>query len=406
MVSEKYVRGGATALLLVMMVVFASCAGDSPLPGVSYSVQNPSVKAVSTTFDTGEVDGTQGVGLFSSIAIDPDDGNPAIAYYWGGSSTTALRYAKWDGSEWDVTTVDSTDNVGMHASLAFRNTGCPSIAYYNADDDSLMWAYDEDDDGEWDDNEDWPHEIDSDVGEWGNGERNCSHDISGSEFGFAYYDENDGDLICISILGNLATNWNVEVDTSDDVGKYCSLHMAGSNTTVSYYDSDNGYLKFAKKNTPYWDVEQVDDGQGDDIGMYSSLSYKSSSVPTIAYYNNTDHKPWLVTWNTSTSEWDPTCLYDAGLYDYGKWMSHDWDPITGTKAGFSFYDFTSKVLKFILYDGENYTEYTPDSIPGYYTGQYTSFAWEDDDIGWISHYCVDAATGRDQSLRCVEVDDS
>ena len=404
MVSVKFVRGGATTLLLVMIVILASCAGDSPLPGVSFSVRDSVIRTVSTTFDPGSVDTGGGPGWYSSIAIDPDDDYPAIAYY-ATASGGSLRFAKWDGADWDVTTVDSDGIVGMHASLAFDNSGCPSIAYYNATDESLMWAYDEDDDGEWDDNEDWPFEIDPDVGDWGEGERNCSHDISGNEFGFAYYDENDGDLICLSILGNLVTNWNVEVDTSDDVGKYCSLHMAGSNTTVSYYDSDNGYLKFAKKNTPYWDVEQVDDGQGDDIGMYSSLSYKSSSVPTIAYYNDTDGKPWLVTWNTSTSEWDPVCLYDTGLYDYGMWMSHDWDPVSGTKAGFSFYDNTNDTLKFILYDGEDYTEYTPDSIPGYYTGQYASFAWADDDIGWISHYCVDSF-GRYHSLRCVEVDDS
>jgi len=397
MVSVKYVRGGTGALLLVMMVIFASCAGESPFPGVSFSARDSVIRTVSTTFDPGSVDTGGSPGWYSSIAIDPDDDYPAIAYY-ATASGGSLRFAKWDGADWDVTTVDSDGIVGMHASLAFDNSGCPSIAYYNATDESLMWAYDEDDDGEWDDNEDWPFEIDPDVGDWGEGERNCSHDISGSEFGFAYYDENDGDLICLSILGNLVTNWNVEVDTSDDVGKYCSLHMAGSNTTVSYYDSDNGYLKFAKKNTPYWDVEQVDDGQGDDIGMYSSLSYKSSSVPTIAYYNYTDGKPWLVTWNTSTSEWDPTCLHSrTGINQYiGQYISHDWDPITGTKAGFSFFCYDPLLsppfrLRFVFFDGEDYNEL------GSIGGQYTSFAWEDADTGWISHRDVNSS-----ALRCVE----
>jgi|GEM_PF-1797361 len=408
-----YDRGGQSrcgvisfALIVVMAAWLAVSCGNSENgpPAVSWS-DEPALKAVSEiSFSTGVVDE---YGEYSSIGYDTS-GYPAIAYI---TEDGDLYYAKWDGSDWDdQVEVDSLTDYCV--SLAFDSSNAPSIAYYNPSSRALMWAYDEDDDGEWDDNEDWPMEIHSDVGFWNPGERNCSHDISGNTFGFAWYDENYGKLRYFSILGDFVTTWLVDVDTDDDVGKYCSLDLksGGANhPSISYYDADNGYLKFARFDYPDWDAEVVDDGSGDDIGMYSSLSYKSSSVPTIAYYNNSDSEPWLVIWNTSTSEWDPTCLYgNPGLYYYcGLHISHDWDPITATKGGFSFLEWNLFAgtwrLVFVLYDGEDYTTHYPD---GYGGGMYTSFVWEDDDIGWISHY-ENSFNPRDpRDLRYVMVDDS
>jgi hypothetical protein len=89
-------------------------------------------KIVSTTFSSGIVDNSTStdVGSYCSIAIDPDDNYPAVAYY--DAQYGNLMNAKWDGSDWDdKATVDSSGDVGQYASLAFDASGNPSIGYYD-----------------------------------------------------------------------------------------------------------------------------------------------------------------------------------------------------------------------------------------------------------------------------------
>jgi len=125
----------AAFLLLVSMGAAASCQGNAPAPNISVAGHESVFKTVSTTFSSGTVDTTTStnVGPHCSIAIDPDDNYPAIAYY--DLTNGNLMYAKWDGSDWDdKTTVDSTGDVGKYASLAFDGDGNPSIGYYRDED--------------------------------------------------------------------------------------------------------------------------------------------------------------------------------------------------------------------------------------------------------------------------------
>lgn len=394
-------------------MLVAACGKPENGPRMLSLLGNSALKAVSTDFsERGVVDED---GKYSSLAVY-GWGYPAVAYI--GDTSGSLYYTEWNGSGWD--TEVQIDSAQHCVSLAFDSSGRPSIAYY--DSGAIMWAYDADGDGEWDDDEDWPMEIHPDVGDWsydvvyGDGARHLSHDIAGNCFGFAFYDENDGDLVYFEYNIVTSSTSEVDPDTSGDVGRFCSLQFSGYTPTVSYYDADNERLKFAKENSPYWDVEVVDDFSGDSVGKFSDLSGRSSSVPTIAYYVEhwdeydikVDGDPYLAVWNPATSEWDIERLDDSED-DYGQWISHDWDPITGTKAGFSFMFsqpsiWPDKQLKFILYDGEDYTLNTPD---GDWGGKYTSFVWEDDEIGWISHYeeFFPPRPG-DQDLRYVMVDDS
>jgi hypothetical protein len=107
--------------LLLIACIVVGCGSGKPAPVVSPSDQDSVFKIVSTTFGSGIVDNSTStdVGSYCSIAIDPDDNYPAVAYYDNYSSNRNLMYAKWDGSDWDdKTTVDSTGNVGQYASLA------------------------------------------------------------------------------------------------------------------------------------------------------------------------------------------------------------------------------------------------------------------------------------------------
>ena len=68
----------------------------------------------------------------ASLAFDPSDGRPAIAY----SKSSDLYFAWYDGASWQTQLVDEDVSVvGPGLTLAFNDygTGFPSIAYYGYD---------------------------------------------------------------------------------------------------------------------------------------------------------------------------------------------------------------------------------------------------------------------------------
>jgi hypothetical protein len=86
------------------------------------------------------VDSTNFTGSYLSLAIDPDNGYPAISYY--DESLGDLRYAAWNGTTWNRTTVDSAGVVGSHTSLAFDPAdGNPAISYYDQTNGNLKLAW-------------------------------------------------------------------------------------------------------------------------------------------------------------------------------------------------------------------------------------------------------------------------
>jgi hypothetical protein len=106
---------------------------DASNSDLRFSVQEPGIGWVTTTVETP-------TGLYPSIAIDPDTGFPAIAYY--DSSNGNLRYAAWDGDAWNLTTLDATGVVGLFPSLAFDPAdGNPAIAYYDSTNGDLKLAW-------------------------------------------------------------------------------------------------------------------------------------------------------------------------------------------------------------------------------------------------------------------------
>ena len=90
------------------------------------------------------IDSTDDVGLHTSIAIGTD-GYPVISYY-AGSSFWDLRVAKCNdpacaGSNVTITTLDSTDAVGLYTSLAIGTDGYPVIAYQDNTNTALKFVH-------------------------------------------------------------------------------------------------------------------------------------------------------------------------------------------------------------------------------------------------------------------------
>jgi hypothetical protein len=83
------------------------------------------------------VDSAGNVGKHTSLAFGPG-GQPAISYY--DDSNADLKFARYNGNSWSLTTVDSAGNVGIHTSLAFGPDGQPAISYYDGSNLDLKFA--------------------------------------------------------------------------------------------------------------------------------------------------------------------------------------------------------------------------------------------------------------------------
>ncbi|WP_224364594.1 hypothetical protein [Hyalangium versicolor] len=86
-----------------------------------------------------DVDTNPNAGTACAIAVD-GRGRPHIAYYQKDSGD--LRYAAWDGTAFQLTTVDTggTADVGSSLALALDTRGQPRIAYYDATARDLKYA--------------------------------------------------------------------------------------------------------------------------------------------------------------------------------------------------------------------------------------------------------------------------
>ena len=169
-------------------------------------------------------------------------GEPHLAY--GG---VGLYYARHDAAGWHVETVDSSKNVGQHASLALDPSGNPHIAYYDHLYSNLKYAHQ--------DSAGWhlqTIDMPGDVGSY------TSIDVDASGYAhISYYDDSQGDL---EYAYQDAAGWHVLTpDQTGDVGRYSSLALDDvGGVHIAYKDDANHYVKYAHKDGPGWRIEVAD----------------------------------------------------------------------------------------------------------------------------------------------------
>ncbi len=189
------------------------------------------------------VDNSAGdVGKYSSIAVDPTDNLPIIAYY--DASNGALKLAIGSGVGWIFKTIHDPflGSAGSYASLKLDSTGKTRIAYYffNVMTDDNLW-----------------------YAEYvGGGTGNCT----------------DKDYQCDSI------------DSGNHVGKYASLALDSlDRPRIAYYDGGNDALMYAYQNGGSWTIREI---LPTNSGQYASLyvDVDNGDLPRIAHYDATNGK--------------------------------------------------------------------------------------------------------------------
>lgn len=169
----------------------------------------------------------------NSLAFGPD-GQPAIAY-WDRDSLD-LKFARYNGSTWALSTVDSAGSVGSDATLKFGPDGQPAIAYRDITNNDLKLArYN---------GTTWTLSTPESAGSVGSS-ASLAFGPDGQP-AIAHYDGTNGDLRFTRYNGSTWTS--TAVDTAGIVGSICALSFGpDGQPAISYYDSTNEDLKFARK---------------------------------------------------------------------------------------------------------------------------------------------------------------
>ncbi len=271
----------------------------SPLGGegwrVSYlqwfrSIATRFATAISSAVAATPITGTITQGARTSLKLDAN-GNPKASYLQVDSYD--LKYTYWDGSQWQIVTVDSAGKTGYFASLALTSLGNPRISYYSSEDSSnnptgnLRYAYCN---TSCNDPTNWGIVTVDSTGDVG-GHTSIVLNSSGNPR-ISYYDFTNGDLkyAYCDVNCYISTNWTkVAVDSTGNVGEYTSIALDSSgNPRISYYDYLNGDLKYAYcdsgcNNPSNWIKITVDSTM--DVGGYTSIALDSSGKPRISYYD-------------------------------------------------------------------------------------------------------------------------
>jgi catechol 2,3-dioxygenase-like lactoylglutathione lyase family enzyme len=291
-----------------------------------------------------------------SLALDPT-GHPHIAY--GGD---ALYYTWYDGSAWQLTTVDDSPGAGDFTSLALDGAGYPHISYQDGYHFDLKYAYQD------------------------------------------------------------AAGWHVfTVDSAGDVGEYTALALDSAGYPhISYFNETNGDLKYAYQDTTGWHVATLDSSGAsgaysslvlDDAG-YAHISYKGAASLNDLRYIYEDAAGWHSEVADTGDFYHTSLVLDKSGYphisyltfaglkyayrDAAGWHSEAVDSTAGLGWGTSlgldeggyphitYQDYWNGDMKYAYQDGAGWHVEVVDSSE--YTGLYTSLALDVLDRPHVSYY--------------------
>jgi hypothetical protein len=202
-----------------------------------------------------------------SLALDPT-GHPHIAYryewYDQDSYGSELRYSNWDGVTWHS---EILDNFISGTSIATDSSGYPHILYSCSD--TLKYTYF--------DGDQWHRSIADDNA----GSHFCSLDLDVS--GYSHLSYLDEPTQCIVYGVGEAPLWEFEVvDSTSTLALYPSLAVdTFSMPHISFIDRDPDCVKYAIRNVSGWQIEIVDSLVY--TGWLTSLALSSSAQPNVAY---------------------------------------------------------------------------------------------------------------------------
>ncbi len=241
---------------------------------VSYG---PERGGINTLWNIETVDNVGTVGWDSSIALDAA-GHPHISYcdqepFMGGIGCAHLKYTWFDGAAWHNEVVDPAWYVGADSSLALDSAGRPHIAYSedlcsgSCQPIALRYAYY--DGVQW--------QIQEVEPSGGGGYPSLVLDSLDRPH-ISYRMSDDGGLTYAWYDGSA---WHKESVDGGNKGYYSSLVLDDwERPHITYRDQINWQLKYAWWDGSAWQIEAIDTFIS---GLGTSLVLDSSGQPHVAY---------------------------------------------------------------------------------------------------------------------------
>jgi PKD repeat protein len=386
-------------------------------PHISHvHIVNPTTQALiyvrwnGTAWENETIDIGSYVGKASSISIDSRD-NPHISYQgftYPVGIYEGLKYAKWDGTTWNLDVVDPDAYAGGRTSLAIDANDNPHIGYADQLTHRLKYAtkgkgivsYD------WDFDDGSPHgtgvkpthryniagiynvtlTVTDALG--ATDADNCIITVLQSgqpPVADAGSDQtvDEGDTVYFDGSGSYDPDGGWEwttVDSVGGVGRFNSIDLdSGDKPHVSYYRGSGQDLKYAKWNGIAWINETVD--STGDVGKYSSLALDSGDYPHISYQDHLNGDLKYAKWNGSAwqirivdNEHQSTGRYTAIAID-----SNDFPHISYIAEHKGV-----RILRYARWDGMVWRPETV--VPGPWASGHTSIAIDSKDRPHISYY--------------------
>jgi hypothetical protein len=245
-----------------------------------------------------------------------------------------LHYARWNGSNWHVETVDADGSVGDYSSIALDSLGYPHISYYDYQNKDLKYAY-------WNGSV-WRIETVDSEGKVG---QNTSLELDSSDYPhISYYDSTNCDLKYARWVGD---SWAIEaVDWEGDVGSNASLALDSSDYPhIAYTNSGLKSLEYARWDGSSWHIETVDTVESGVPPSNISLALDASGNPHISYFKNNALEFKYAWWSGSSWHFE-TVESGGGVGVYSSLALDD--------SGFphlSYCDFDERDLKYAQWDG-------------------------------------------------------
>jgi hypothetical protein len=243
------------------------------------------------------IDNVGDVGSFVSMSLD-STGKPGVAYY--DSTNADLKYAHYNGSQWNVETVDSHFTTGYYPSLKFDGSDHPVIAYYYKTSGDLRMATNN--------GSAWTiSTIDSksDVGRY----PSLALNPATGRYAIAYEATAAG---AFKFAQDSKKGWSTTVvDVNGSGGGFISLAFDNlSEPGFSYYDATNADLKFARLNGTVWSKTTVASKRSQ--GLYTNLFFDlgDNGNPVIYYFNKTNDE--LMDARSDGSVWNFEALATGG----------------------------------------------------------------------------------------------
>ncbi len=241
------------------------------------------------------------VGLYADLKLDQNQ-NPAVAYY--DAHNGDLKFARFNGSTWDIETVQSRNTVGLYPSLQFNAKNNPTIAYYQKSGGNLVFAQKS--------GSSWSIETvasEQDVGRYPDLQYNPNID----SWSIAFENTTDGRFLYAEQPS--ANTWITRtVDNTLGGGGFISQAFDPANRpAISYYDAHNADLKYAVLINGQWQNQIVAAKRSQ--GLYTNLFFDAAGIPNIIYFNKTNNS--LVNARGEHAGWTFETLAQGG----GRWAN-------------------------------------------------------------------------------------